>query len=263
METESTHFKIVIIGAGNVATHLANRLRKKGHEILQIVSRSEKNAQELSIKIVAPYTTDIKKINKLADIYLLCVPDDEIEKLNKTLKLPKKLILHTSGSVDMKALKNISANIGVLYPLQSFSKHVKISFASLPVLIEASNAASLQKLKTLALALSKHVSEVDSANRLKTHVAATMVNNFTNYLYSLSYDFLTKEKNNAFHLLMPLIKQTVKKIKTHKPSTVQTGPAKRGDEKTIKKHLQLLEKYPNQKQVYELFTKLIKKQYHV
>ena len=248
MQTENTHYKIVIIGAGNVATHLANRLKKKGHEILQIN---------------APYITDIKKINKLADIYLLCVPDDEIEKLNKTLKLPKKLILHTSGSVDMKALKNISTNMGVLYPLQSFSKHVKVSFASLPLLIEASNTISLQQLKTVSLSLSKHIHEVNSAERLKVHVAATMVNNFTNYLYNLSYDFLTKEKSNAFHLLMPLIKQTAKKIKINKPSTVQTGPAKRGDEKTIKKHLKLLEKYPNQKQVYELFTKLIKKQYHV
>ena len=263
METETVHFKIVVIGAGNVATHLANRLKKKGHEILQIVSRSEKSAKELSLQINAPYITDIKKINKLADIYLLCVPDDEIEKLNKTLKLPKKLILHTSGSVDMKALKNISTNSGVLYPLQSFSKLVKVSFASLPLLIEASNAASLHQLKIATASLSKHIHEVDSVNRLKVHVAATMVNNFTNYLYSLSYDFLTKEKNNHFHLLMPLIKQTAKKIKTNKPSAVQTGPAKRGDEKTIKKHLQLLEKYPEQKKVYELFTSLIKKQYHV
>ena len=139
----------------------------------------------------------------------------------------------------------------------------KVSFSSLPLLIEANNTSSLQQLKTISLSLSKHVQEIDSAHRLKIHVAATMVNNFTNYLFSLSYDFLSKEKSNAFHLLMPLIKQTAKKIKTNKPSAGQTGPAKRGDEKTIKKHLQLLEKYPEQKQVYELFTKLIKKQYHV
>jgi len=262
METIENHFKIVIIGAGNVATHLANRLKKKGHDILQIVSRSTENAKVLSIQIGAPFITDIKKINKQADIYLLCVPDDEIEKLNKTLKLSKKLILHTSGSVGMVALKNISTNIGVLYPLQSFSKHVKVSFASLPLLVEASNSTSLQQLKTLASSLSKHIHEVDSEGRLKVHVAATMVNNFTNYLYHLSYDFLSKEKNNYFHLLMPLIKQTAKKIKTNKPSTVQTGPAKRGDEKTIKKHLQLLEKHPEQKKVYELFTSLIKKKYN-
>ena len=163
----------------------------------------------------------------------------------------------------MATLKNISANIGVLYPLQSFSKKTKISFSSVPLLIEASNGETLQQLKILAASLSKDINEVNSTNRLKIHVAATMVNNFTNHLYYLSNDFLTKEKSDYFHLLLPLIKQTAKKIKTNKPSDVQTGPAKRGDEKTIKKHLQVLEKYSEQKKVYELFTSLIKKQYHV
>ncbi|MEO8761445.1 MAG: DUF2520 domain-containing protein [Bacteroidia bacterium] len=259
METEAKTFKIVIIGAGNVATHLAKRLHKKGNEILQIVSRSEKNARELSLQINSPFVTDIKKINKQADIYILCTPDDAIEKIAKTLKLPKKLVLHTSGSVDINVLKKISNNIGVLYPLQSFSKQVKISFATVPLLIEANNTSSLQSLKTLATSLSKHVSEVNSANRLKLHLAATMVNNFTNHLYTLAYDFLDKENPNPFHLLMPLIKQSAKKIKTQKPAAVQTGPAKRGDTKTIKKHIALLKKHPNQKKVYELFTTLIKK----
>ena len=262
MQTEQQHFKLVIIGAGNVATHLAKRLQKKGNEVLQIVSRSQKNAQTLSLQIGVPFVTDIKKINRHADIYLFCVPDDEIERIGKTLKLPKKLVLHTSGSVDIQVLKNISLDTGVLYPLQSFSKGVKIAWKSLPVLIEASNDTSLQKLKALATSISKHVNEINSANRLKLHVAATIANNFTNHLYTLSHDFLAKEKNDLFHLLLPLMKQSVKKLKKQKPSDIQTGPAKRGDEKTIKKHLQLLEKYPEQKKVYELFTSLIKKQYH-
>ena len=51
METQKHIYKIVIIGAGNVATHLAKRLQKKGNEVLQIVSRSEKNAKELSLAL--------------------------------------------------------------------------------------------------------------------------------------------------------------------------------------------------------------------
>jgi len=260
METTQQTFKIVIIGAGNVATHLAKRLQKKGNEILQIVSRSEKNARELSLQIHAPFVTDIKKINKQADIYILCTPDDAIEKIAANLKLPGKLVLHTSGSVDLKVLKKISANTGVLYPLQSFSKQVKVSFASVPLLIEANNAASLQQVKLLASSLSKQVSEVNSPSRLKLHLAATIVNNFTNHLYVQAYDLLAKEKLDLFHLLMPLIKQSAKKIKTQKPAAVQTGPAKRGDTKTIKKHVGLLKKYPEQKKIYELFTAQIKKQ---
>ena len=63
-------------------------------------------------------------------------------------------------------------------------------------------------------------------------------------MYSLSYDFLSKEKPNPFHLLMPLIKQSAKKIKTQKPAAVQTGPAKRGDTKNNKKAFSFIKKIP-------------------
>ena len=255
--------KLVIIGAGNVATHLAKRLKKKDFYILQLVSRSAKHTEELALELHVPYVTDIKKINRQADVYILCTPDDEIEKLSKILRLPGKLVLHTSGSVSMGVLKNISTNRGVLYPLQSFSKDVKTPFISVPLLIEANNASSLEDVKKIASSLSKHVNKVNSVNRLELHVAATMVNNFTNYIYTLSNDFLIKENNDLFHLLIPMIKESVKKLKKKKPDMLQTGPARRGDNTTINKHLKLLEKYPEQKKVYELFTSLIKKKYHV
>jgi predicted short-subunit dehydrogenase-like oxidoreductase (DUF2520 family) len=89
-----------------------------------------------------------------------------------------------------------------------------------------------------------------------------MVNNFTNYIYTLSDDFLVKEKNDLFHLLIPMIKQSAKKLKKQKPALIQTGPAKRGDNKTVAKHLELLKKYPEQRKVYELFTALIEKKYN-
>ncbi|HXB39169.1 MAG TPA: DUF2520 domain-containing protein, partial [Bacteroidia bacterium] len=150
----------------------------------------------------------------------------------------------------------------VLYPLYSFSKQVKVSFSSMPVLLEANNPATLQKLTHFAHCIGKNTVAVNSDQRLKIHLAAVFVNNFTNYLYAEAYDYLKKEKQNHFHLLQPLIKQTVKKIKTLPPSQVQTGPARRNDTVTIKKHMELLENHPGQKQIYKLLTSLIKKQYH-
>jgi len=254
--TIPTH-KIVLIGAGNVATHLGKRLQKKGHEILQIVGRSEKTARELALILSASFTTDISQINKNANVYIFCVPDDEIIKIASSLKLPQKLVIHTSGSIRMNVLKNISSNYGVLYPLYSFSRQVKVSFSSMPLLIEAGNKASLEKLSHLAHTLGKNVTEVNSDQRIKLHLAAVLVNNFTNFLYGEAYEFLKAEKQNHFHLLQPLIKQTVKKIKTLPPSQVQTGPARRNDTVTINKHLELLEKYPEHKQIYKLLIKLL------
>ncbi len=262
MQAPETSYKIVLIGAGNVATHLGKRLQKKGHEILQVISKTDKSGRELSLLFNIPFASDLKKINTGADMYILCVPDAEIERIAASLKLPNKLVLHTSGSIGMDVLKTISNNAGVLYPLYSFSKQVKVSFSSVPFLVEGSNKQTLQVVTQFATSMGKNVTPVNSTERQKIHLSAVFVNNFSNFLYAQAYDYLKKEKQNHFHLLQPLIKQTVKKIKTQPPSQVQTGPARRNDTVTLKKHMELLEKYPDQKQVYKLLTALIKKQYH-
>lgn len=43
--------KIVLIGAGNVATHLGQALAKAGHQITQVYSRTEASAKELAEKL--------------------------------------------------------------------------------------------------------------------------------------------------------------------------------------------------------------------
>jgi predicted short-subunit dehydrogenase-like oxidoreductase (DUF2520 family) len=58
--------------------------------------------------------------------------------------------------------------------------------------------------------------------------------------------------------LLPLIEETARRIKNISPRQSQTGPAARNDEETIQKHLALLEKYPDLKKIYELFTASIK-----
>lgn len=262
MINQSGVYKVVMIGAGNVATHLAKRLQKKGHEILQVISKSEKSARDLSLLLSSSYTTDMAKINKQANVYIFCIPDTEIISIASTLKLPGKLVLHTSGSLRVNALKTVSSNCGVLYPLYSFSKQVKVSFSAIPLLIEGATKNSLLQVSHLAHSIGKNVSTVNSDQRLKLHVAAVFVNNFTNFLYGQAYDYLKGEKLNNFHLLQPLIKQTVKKIKNMPPAQMQTGPARRNDKATLQKHMDLLEKYPSQKQVYKLISDLIKKQYN-
>lgn len=262
MQTSASHYKIVLFGAGNVATHLGKRLQKKGHEVLQVVSRGEDSAKQLAVQLSATFSTDLNQVNRNADVYILCVPDEEIVALSSQISFPGKLVLHTSGSIRLNVLKNVSSNCGVLYPLYSFSKQVKVSFSSMPLLIEASNKNALQDLQHLAHSIGKDITQVNSDQRAKIHLAAVFVNNFTNFMFAEAYEYLKGEKQNHFHLLQPLIKQTVKKIKNMPPAQVQTGPARRNDNATIKKHLELLENYPDQKQIYKLLSTLIKKQYN-
>jgi predicted short-subunit dehydrogenase-like oxidoreductase (DUF2520 family) len=128
----------------------------------------------------------------------------------------------------------------------------------IPVFIDASDEVARKKLLQLAQSISKdHVVEADDNKRLKMHVAAVMVSNFVNHLYRLAEDYCKREGID-FNELTPLIEETAQRIRNISPSKAQTGPAIRNDEPTIQQHLQLLEKYPQLKKIYEVMTNSIR-----
>ena len=145
---------------------------------------------------------------------------------------------------------------GVFYPLQTFSKNRVVNFKDIPICVEAKDAKDIKLLMNLGKSLSEKVVEVNSEERSKLHVAAVFVNNFVNHLYGVGHDILSAH-NLPFELFQPLIEETASKIKTVTPSQAQTGPAKRGDQKTIEKHLHLLGEGSNSI-LYQLLTESIK-----
>jgi len=92
--------------------------------------------------------------------------------------------------------------------------------------------------------------------RMKLHVAAVIVSNFTNHLYKLAEDYCKKEGLD-FKQLIPLIEETAQRLKAISPSDTQTGPAVRRDDPTIQQHLSILERYPHLKKIYEMMTESI------
>ena len=67
--------KIVLVGAGNVATHLGTALRDAGYRVLQVFSRTEESASALAGKLNCPYTTDINQVVPDAELYVVSVKD--------------------------------------------------------------------------------------------------------------------------------------------------------------------------------------------
>ena len=107
-------------------------------------------------------------------------------------------------------------------------------------------------LKDLATSISEITKRVNSDQRAALHLAAVYVNNFTNQLYRVAHE-ITESKGAEFDLLKPLIMETANKILEHSPYMSQTGPAKRNDKNTIKKHLKMLEN-EHHKAIYQLLT---------
>lgn len=248
---------VSIIGSGNVATHLAKALNTANVQVLNIWSRHFKNAQALAGTVNAKAVEEVSQISDKSDIILIAVKDDAIAAMADPLKNYSGIVAHTSGAVALNALGNLE-NYGVFYPLQTFSKQKDIDFSNVPLCLEANKAANLNKLKQLANLISKNIYEVDSQQRQTLHLAAVFACNFPNYLYGIAQQLLAQNQMD-FDIIKPLIAETAHKVKTALPTAVQTGPAIRNDEQTLKKHEELLEKHPEWLTIYKLLSQQIKK----
>ena len=247
--------KIVLLGAGNVGTHLCRALQnKEGLEIIQWYNRSLNSLE----KELVPFAVT-QNLNDIieADLYIISVSDTAIPAISKALKGKNGLIAHTAGSIPMEVLE-AHQNHGIFYPLQTFSKQKEVDFNQIPLCLEANQPENLNLLKKVAQSLGGPVHLIDSAQRKALHVAAVFVNNFTNHLYTIGEE-LCKAHKVPFSVLQPLIAETADKIKHLPPSVAQTGPAARGDQKTLKDHLQYLTKESHQK-LYQLISASIQQQ---
>lgn len=246
---------VVILGAGNVASHLYKAFNKTENvSVNQWFNRNIKSID--AYKSEVDITDDLSKI-KDADIYVIAVSDDAISELSSKLPFNNKLVVHTSGSVSVYDIDKKHKR-GVLYPLQTFSKHAEMDFANVPICIETIDKKSYPLLKELALSIGSPTKRINSDQRKVLHLAAVFVNNFTNQLYRIGHE-VTESEGAEFDMLKPLILETAKKIETSSPYIAQTGPAKRNDKKTLKKHLKLLENNKHHKDIYELLTASIQK----
>jgi predicted short-subunit dehydrogenase-like oxidoreductase (DUF2520 family) len=247
--------RIVIIGSGNVATILGRLIQKAGHEILQVVSRDATHARALAGELQSSYADQDGTIDKNADLYLIAVKDSALYELNKSFNVGNKLVLHTAGSISKDVLQSISTNYGVLYPLQSLRKEMDTT-AVIPLLIDGNTNEAIVLIEDFAHSISDSVSVAGDEERLKLHVAAVIVSNFTNHLYALAEQFCVQE-NVDFKMLVPLIRETADRVASNSPAAVQTGPALRNDIFTLDKHLRLLNAYPKLKYLYLKFTESI------
>jgi predicted short-subunit dehydrogenase-like oxidoreductase (DUF2520 family) len=248
---------IVIIGAGNLATQLALSLFEKGIRVKQVYSRKIESASELAEKVNASFTNDLSQLAPEADLYIIAVKDSAIQEVLENLRLnDDRLIVHTAGSVPMNILEGFSMNYGVFYPLQTFSKSLKIDFSEIPICIEANHPSVFLKLEKLGSKLSTSVNQINSEERKALHLAAVFVNNFVNHLYAVGADILSDKKLD-FDLLKPLIRETAKKIESLHPIDAQTGPAKRNDQNTINTQLKMLQDKPEFQKIYSFATESI------
>ncbi|GAB3304538.1 Rossmann-like and DUF2520 domain-containing protein [Hymenobacter humi] len=254
--------RIGLLGAGRVASHLGPALVAAGHSVAFVWSRTAQSAAALAAQLPgAVALSSLAPPLPTADVYLLAVPDAAVAPLLAGPTWPAgALVAHLAGALPLSVFDS-QPNLrgGVFYPLQTFSPGRAIDWPTVPLCIEANDLSAEATLLDLARSLSQHVRRLDSAQRLKLHVAAVFANNFTNHLLGIA-DALLAEADLPPALLAPLVRETVDKALANPPFAVQTGPAVRRDAPTVAAHQAALAAHPAWQALYAQLTASIQAQ---
>ena len=254
----SDSYNIVLLGAGNVATHISRHFFARGHHISCIYSRSGDSARSLASEFDTMGTAEVDQVPRKADFFILCVPDRAVAEVARQFSDREGIWLHTSGALHMDVFQGIARDFGVLYPLQTLSRERKIRMGHIPFLLEASSPLVMERIKDLVSSISEKVGEADSPIRLRVHLAAVFANNFSNHMVFVAKQILADSDLNP-GLLDPLLEETFQKLKDMDPQAAQTGPAIRGDRETLDKHIELLRDHPEWEKIYTFISRDIER----
>jgi predicted short-subunit dehydrogenase-like oxidoreductase (DUF2520 family) len=243
---------IYICGTGNVSNGLATIFAEKGIPVKGVFSRKEN--QENSTGLL-DYSSH--KVEKGVYVFL-AVPDSHIEATANKVRGIEITFIHCSGSIPLSVLPG--NNRGVFYPLQTFSGGSMPSWDQLPVLIESESKSIETTLSNLATSFGARPLLASSFHRGQIHLAAVFANNFTNAMMRIAQEIALKS-GLPLDILQPLLTQTLHKLDNASAFDSQTGPARRHDTITIKKHLDMLSSNPEVQHLYGEITKFIETSY--
>lgn len=253
--------QISIVGTGNIAWHLVQMFCNAGIQIENIYGRDFQKASALA-DICKATAKQLLAENSESNntIVFFAVADDAIREVASTFNVEDIISVHVSGAVESKVLHFENNQFGVYYPLQSFSKEVQTNYKIIPVCIVAQDKQVEKLLIAIANTISNSVCTVSDLQKSKLHLAAVIVNNFTNFLYGEAFRII-EETGLEKNILFPLMQETIEKLKSRSPAEMQTGPARRGDINTMQKHHALLKSNPELMKLYDVLSKSIQNKF--
>ncbi len=245
---------IALVGAGNVATHLAPAL---GRNLVAVVGRTPEKARLLGERCGVHTTGSLEELRRLRpDVIIISVSDKGVSPLAEQIGDLgySPLVLHTSGTIGMEALAPVSRRYGVLYPLQTFSAEAELDISKVPFFTEASSESDLEITDTIARSISPVVNHADAEKRRLLHIAGVFTSNFTNVLLE-SVQTVVEPAGYSLDVVRPLLEATVAKAFAIGPHDAQTGPARRADFAVIQRQEDALPDHL--KDAYRALTDLI------
>ena len=259
---------IAIVGAGTLATSLAAALRKTGYRIDEVVSRD--NAQSLRraralAKRVAAQPATLGAARFSAHVTWICVPDDAIAEVAGLIADRRdwsgKIVLHSSGAIGsgvLDHLKRRGARIASAHPLMTFVSVSKRDLIGVPFALEGDSKA-LSVIATLVRRLGGKPFRLDATFKAAYHAFGFFSSPALVELIAAAQQvgkLAGFNDRKARELMEPIVRQTIDNCFRSTPQQAFSGPLRRGDTATIRKHLEVLKQAPEALEVYRALARI-------
>lgn len=248
--------RVLLIGTGRAAHHLGRAIQSAGHNIVGVVGRDE--AKVLSL--AAELSTGASAFDTAwpeHEVALIAVSDDALLEVASRIPRSNSIVCHVSGAKSMDVLEP-HQHRGVLWPVQSLAEGAQVDISKSPLVVDASDEGTRSTLLAFARSISQRVLELDHHDRQVLHAAAVIAGNFPVFLLAEAQRLLS-DHDLPGELLLPLWTNSTARAAALGPRQALTGPARRGDVKTLQAHLDLLAADPDIRRAYALLSRSILK----
>jgi len=244
---------VALIGTGRLGSSLARALPPSIFSIAALHDQDGAAARRCRRRIGRGRVVRTAAAAAAAgDVILLCVPDGAVAEVvaklaEAPLRWKGKIVLHTSGALssrELAPLKRAGAAVGSVHPAQSFAgpETPPSRFRGVFFAVEGDPKAAAAG-KRLARSVGGRPFAVKPVDKALYHAACSLASNMLVPLFDSACAVLESiglGPREAARVLLPLVEGTVENLKSLDRSGSLTGPIARGDEETVRLHLQAL-----------------------
>jgi len=160
---------------------------------------------------------------------------------------PAVSFVHLSGALTLDVLAPLRDHaLGSFHPLQSFPfPRQPEAFRGITIAVDASTPALMRVLRRLARELGARPRKVAAEERVLYHAAAVFASNLVLATFSEGVRQLMRigwSEQDATRALLPLLDGVVANIRRKGVLKSLTGPIRRGDSETVRRHLEALDR---------------------
>ena len=192
---------------------------------------------------------DLRDAAKDVDVCIIAVSDSAIANVAGQIEPGDAVVVHLSGATPVGVLGSHRA--AGLHPLTSLAEPESGAELLASAFFAVGGDAIAEEMAEL---LSGKWFRIEDSDRALYHAAAAVS---SNHLVALlgQVERMANEIDVPFEAFLPIVQSSIRNVAELGPAAALTGPAARGDEETIAKHLGALrETMPDEVAAYEVLV---------